>query len=97
MVNDDTKKDTAIKKLNEELVIFPNIVERFTNGYCHSVYYVETEKEKYVLRVSNSEWHYRGSLKWIPLLSPLGIPVPQILKHGQYGEVFYTLITYSNH
>jgi aminoglycoside phosphotransferase (APT) family kinase protein len=30
------------------------------------------------------------------MLRPLGIPVPQILNHGQYGEVFYTLITYIN-
>jgi aminoglycoside phosphotransferase (APT) family kinase protein len=96
MISQDTKKDTAVKILNEELNIFPHVVKRFTNGYCHSVYYVETEKEKYVLRVSGSEWHYRGSLKWLPLLNSIGVAVPQILRNGQYGEVFYTLITYIN-
>ena len=96
MVNQDTKIDVAIKILSEELNIFPTVVKRFTNGYCHSVYYVETEKEQFVLRVSTSEWHYRGSLQWLPLLGNLGISVPKILKHGHYGEVFYALITYIN-
>ena len=96
MVNQDTKKDTAIKILSEELNIFPNVVKRFTNGYCYSVYYVETEREQFVLRISTSEWHYRGSLKWLSLLGGIGVSVPKILKHGHYDEVFYALITFIN-
>lgn len=39
---------------------------------------------------------YDGSVKWLKELAGLGIPIPQILRHGQYDDVSYTLITYIN-
>ena len=90
--------EVVIKILNEELNISPNAVTRFTTGYCHSVYCVEVKKNKYVLRITarESEWAYRGSVKWLMELKKLEIPVPKILKHGQYGDMFYNLITFIN-
>lgn len=98
MFEKDTRKNTAIKILNGELNIYPNILTRFTTGYCHSVYYIETDKAKYVLRITEkeNEWAYNGSIKWFTKLNELDIPVPKILKHGWYDDVFYNFITFIN-
>ena len=92
----DTKKDIALKILNNELTINPMEITRFTNGYCHSVYYIKDIDNEYVLRVTdkdNKEYYY-GSIKWLSELILLDIPVPKILKHGQFNDVFFTLISY---
>jgi Ser/Thr protein kinase RdoA (MazF antagonist) len=96
MISDDFKKDTALEIINEILNTRPDVITRFTNGYCHSVYYVETKDKKYVLRITGkeNEEFYRGSIKWLPKLAVLGIPVPEIIKHGQYSEVFFNLMKF---
>jgi len=97
VLNDwDTKKEIALKILKDELNITPVEVTRFTTGMCHSVYYVKTETEECVLRVTESKWHYDGSVKWLNELARFDIPIPKILRHGQYKDVYYTLITYIN-
>ena len=92
----DTRKSLAIEILNNELGIAPSEIFRFTNGYCHSVYYVKSESGECVLRVTGkeNEKYYHGAVKWLGELSKLDIPVPKIIKHGQYKEVFYTLISF---
>lgn len=92
----DTSKEIAIRILNAELGIIPIEITRFTNGYCHSVYYVKTEKDEFVLRVTSKEnnEYYLGSIKWLSELNKLGIPVPKIFSHGQYKEVSYALISF---
>jgi len=92
----DAKRQVALKILNEELNIVPMEIERFTTGYCHSVYYVKTVSNEYVLRVTSEEnkGFYFGSVKWLEELARLEVPVPKILKHWQFEDVYYTLITY---
>jgi len=95
VLNDlDTSKAIALEILHNELNIIPALVTRFPTGYCHCVYYVKTDIGEYVLRVTNSKWHYDGSVKWLNELIPLEIPIPQMLKYGQYKDVYYALITY---
>jgi len=96
MVKEDTKKETALKILKDVLNITPVEVTRFPTGFCHSVYFVKTETEEYVLRVTESKRHYDGSVKWLNELVKLDIPIPKVLSNGQYGDVYYTLITYIN-
>jgi aminoglycoside phosphotransferase (APT) family kinase protein len=92
----DTKKEIAIDILKNELNIMPIEVIRFPTGFCHSVYYVKTKTEVYVLRITESKWHYDGSVKWLNKLAKFEIPIPKILKNGQYRGIYYTLITYIN-
>jgi Predicted aminoglycoside phosphotransferase len=94
--NWDTKREIALEILKNELNIMPAEVTRFPVGMCHFVYYVKTETCEFVLRVTQSKWHYDGSVKWLTELAPLEIPIPKILKYGQYKDVYYTLITYIN-
>ena len=91
----DTRKHIAVEILND-IGITPTEIFRFTNGYCHSVYYVKSESGECVLRVTGgeNEKYYHGAVKWLSELSKLGIPVPKIIKHGQYKDVFYTLISF---
>jgi len=86
----------AIKILNDIFDTAPNAITHFTNGYCHSVYYVEVGNDKYVLRITSkeNEEYYHGSIAWLTKLSSLGIPVPEIIKHGQFEDVFYNLISF---
>ncbi len=94
--NSDVRKDIAMRILVDELSITPTEIIRFTNGYCHSVYHVKTVNNELVLRLTgeNNERYYLGSVKWLPELNVLGIPVPKILKHGRYKEIFYTLLSF---
>ena len=94
MINDIENKAKDI--LKDVLNIAPDIMTRFTNGYCHSVYYIEADKNKFVLRITKkeNEVYYHGSIEWLTKLSALGIPVPQIIKHGQFDDVFYNLISF---
>jgi len=99
--NWDTKRETALKILTDELNITSVEVTRFPTGLCHSVYYVKTEDDEYVLRITESKWHYDGSVTWLNELARFEIPIPKILKHGHYRDeyyrdVYYTLITYIN-
>ena len=92
----DEKKDIAIKILND--ICGLSVVEavRYPNGYCHSVYFVKTGENKYVLRVTgeNEKDYYKGALKWLPELDKLGIPVPQILKYGKYEDSYFVIISF---
>jgi len=90
----DSKKEIALKILRDELNITPIELTRFPTGFCHSVYYVKTETEEYVLRVTESKWHYDGSVKWLNKLTRFEIPIPKIIRHGQYWDVYYAIITY---
>jgi hypothetical protein len=92
----DNEKDIFIKILKTELNISPVNITRFSTGYCHSVYHVKTKIDESVLRVTSEEnkEFYFGSLKWLSELTRLEIPVPKILKHGQYENVYYTLISF---
>ena len=83
LVESDTRKNVALDILHDELKLEPVEIFRFTTGYCHNVYYVKTKTEKYVLRITGEEskHFYLGSIKWLPELSLLEIPVPKILKH----------------
>jgi hypothetical protein len=92
----DTKKETAIKILYDELGITPEEIKRFPNGYCHSVYYVKNKNDEFVLRITSNEnkKYYLGSIKWLSELLALGIPVPKILKYGQYNDMFFTIISF---
>lgn len=60
------------------------------------LYYIKTEKTELVLRITGHEnrEYYEGSIKWLPELLALGIPVPKIIKHGQYEDVYYTFISF---
>jgi len=94
MISEDTKKDIALRILRNELSIMPGEITRFPTGFCHSVYYINSKAGEFVLRVTESKWHYDGSVKWLTELARLDIPIPKILRNGQYEDVYYTLITY---
>jgi len=92
----DEKNDIANKILKNVCGLSGTQVVRYPNGYCHSVYYVKNEIAAYILRVTNegSKEYYQGALKWLPELDKIGIPVPAILEHGQYENVYYTLLSF---
>jgi len=88
--------EVALNILHAELDIEPVTISRFTTGYCHSVYHVKTETDECVLRITSKENKdfYFGSIKWLPKLYQLNIPVPKILKYGPYEDVYYAFMTY---
>jgi len=95
---DDSRKDIAIKILNNEFGVNPMELKRFTSGYCHSVYYVKFEKDEFALRITgkDNKEYYLGSIKWLSELIALDIPVPKLIKHGQYNDVYFTIISFIN-
>ncbi|MCL2409985.1 MAG: phosphotransferase [Oscillospiraceae bacterium] len=90
-------EDIAVKVL-AELNISPIEIKRFTNGYCHKVYYVKTESSECVLRITSesNKAYYTGGVKWLEMLAVFEIPVPKILKHGQSDDVYFTLLSFIN-
>jgi len=96
LIDSDSKKDIATRILSSELNITATEIKRFATGYCHSVYHVKSKTDEYVLRLTTEEnkGYYFDSVKWLNKLAQMEMPVPKILKHGHYGEVYYTLITF---
>jgi len=97
MINgSDKRKDITIKILKDICGISFDKLVRYPNGYCHSVYYVKAGNNEYVIRITgrDNEIYYSGSLKWLSELYRIGIPVPEVLRHGQYEDVFFTLISF---
>jgi aminoglycoside phosphotransferase (APT) family kinase protein len=92
----DTKKETAIKIIEREVGMVPIEVTRFPTGYCHSVYYIRIINDEFVLRITDrdAKEYYYGSIKWLTELCTLEIPVPRIIRHGQYKDVYYALISF---
>ena len=82
--------------LKEEIGIAPDEVIRFTTGYCHSVFYIKSKPDEYVLRITeeNAKEFYAGSVKWLPELAALGVSVPKIIKHGSYEDKYYSLLSF---
>ena len=92
----DTRKDIAIKITKNEYGLNPLEIKRFTNGYCHSVYYVKIENNEFVIRITGKEEkeYYLGSIKWLTELDSLGIPAPKLLKYGKYDDILFSIITH---
>ena len=92
----DARKDTAGKILTDICGLSPVEITRYPNGYCHSVYYVDDVSGEYVIRITEetSKEYYLGSLKWFAELRKLDLPVPEILKHGRYEDVFFALMSF---
>ena len=88
-------KNTALRILQEVLNLTPLEILRFPTGYCHSVYYVKAESGEFVLRITNdkNKEYYLGSVHFLPKLKRLGIPVPDIINHGRFEDVFYALLS----
>jgi len=85
-----------ITKILTKLNIYPAEITRFTTGYCHKVYHVVTQTGDFVLRITSEEnkRFYLGSLKYLAKLAELNLPVPKILRNGQYDNVYYVLMSY---
>lgn len=98
IVDSEKTQDIAQKIIIDIMGLTPTDIKRFTNGYCHSVFYVKCQNNEFVIRLTNkeNEIYYLGSIKWLSELYRLGIPVPKILKNGQYGDIFYTIISFIN-
>jgi aminoglycoside phosphotransferase (APT) family kinase protein len=92
----DSKLEIAKKILDREFNIIPTEIRRFTNGYCHSVYYIKKNNDEFVLRITNEEnkKYYDGSIKWLSELLGIGIPVPKIIKNGQFEKDYFAAISF---
>ncbi|MCL2402505.1 MAG: phosphotransferase [Oscillospiraceae bacterium] len=90
-------EDIAVKVL-AELNISPIEIKHFNNGYCHKVYYVKTENDEYVLRITSesNKAYYTGGIKWLEALADLKVLVPKVLNHGRYTDVYFTLLSFIN-
>lgn len=87
----------AMEIARQQLGLKIKTIERFPTGLCHQVYRVEElDGQLSVLRLSTeaTRAYHQGALHWIPVLTRLEVPVPQIYAYGQWQDYYYTHFSY---
>jgi hypothetical protein len=73
----------------------PASVRRFPMGLAHWVYEVRfADGASIVVRLTKSEYRqaFVGALHWSKMLRPLGVPLPEVLEHGEHRGLPYLVL-----
>ncbi len=90
MTNEKAK--TLIEKITNRGV---SNLERCSVGLANYVFAVTFDnEEKLILRCSTEKNAYDASVCWLKKLSEINVPVPQVLKSGEYNQYSYMLISF---
>ncbi len=72
----------------------PEWWERCSAGFGNYVFIVKYGDVKYILRCSEDEGAYSGTVKWLGILSAVGVPVPEVLFCGRHGGFDYLILSF---
>ena len=70
----------------------PTHIQRFSTWLDNYVFHVKFETSDCVFRCGTHS--YENTLHYLTELHTLGIPVPQVLAHGQQQDLFYMITCY---
>ncbi|MDE6593884.1 MAG: aminoglycoside phosphotransferase family protein [Oscillospiraceae bacterium] len=68
--------------------------ERCSVGFGNYVFIVKYGDVKYILRCSEDEGAYSGTVRWLGELSEIGVHVPEVLFYGRYGGFDYLILSF---
>lgn len=69
-------------------------IERCNTGIGNYVFIVTDENNKYILRCSLEKDAYENTVYWLKELEVCDIPIPKVIKYGQYEEYQYLILSY---
>ena len=69
-------------------------IERCNTGIGNYVFIVTAENNKYILRCSLEKDAYENTVYWLKELEVCDIPIPKVIKYGQYEEYQYLILSY---
>ncbi|MCR4647893.1 MAG: phosphotransferase [Lachnospiraceae bacterium] len=69
-------------------------IERCSTGIGNYVFIVTVKNIKYILRCSLEKDAYRNTVYWLKELEECDIPIPKVIKYGQYEEYRYLILSY---
>lgn len=78
----------------EHLHCLPDSIERCSEGIGNYVYRVRCGHNRYIIRFTTESGAYDETICWLTKLHDLDIPVPQIIKHGQFQQYAYLILIY---
>jgi aminoglycoside phosphotransferase len=69
---------------------------RQMTGLCHHVYRITTREESYILRIGedSTRRYLKGSAYWIEKLSPLRLPIPEVIFDGTASDPPYQILSF---
>ena len=79
---------------NDEMNIRVVNIERCGAGIGNYVFIVSTTDSKYVLRCSKEKQAYDQTIRWLSELEICNIPIPKILRVGEYSNYAYIILSY---
>jgi aminoglycoside phosphotransferase (APT) family kinase protein len=69
-------------------------IERCNTGIGNYVFIVTAENNKYILRCSLEKDAYENTVYLLKELEVCDIPIPKVIKYGQYDEYRYLILSY---
>lgn len=69
-------------------------IERCNTGIGNYVFIVTAENNKYILRCSLEKNAYENTVYLLKELEVCDIPIPKVIKYGQYDEYRYLILSY---
>ena len=69
-------------------------IERCNTGIGNYVFIVTAENKKYILRCSLEKDAYENTVDLLKELEVCDIPIPKVIKYGQYEEYRYLILSY---
>ena len=72
----------------------PEYVKRCAVGLANYVYIVECEHQKIIIRCSTEKDAYKNTIYWLGRLSQINVPVPEVLRSGEYRGYSYLILSY---
>ena len=88
-------------EINKAGQLFENVmvekvlsIERCSTGIGNYVFIVTADNNKYILRCSFEKDAYEYTVYWLNELEVCDIPISKVIKHGQYEEYKYLILSY---
>jgi len=72
----------------------PEYVKRCAVGLANYVYIVEREHQKITIRCSTENDAYKNAIYWLERLGQINVPVPEVLRSGEYRGYSYLILSY---
>lgn len=72
----------------------PDSIKRCAIGQANYVYIVEFSQDKITIRCSTGKDIYADTIYWLERLNRIDLPVPKVLKHGEFQGYEYLILTY---
>lgn len=87
-------EEKALEIFEKQIAVKAGKIERCGVGHGNYVYIISGKTDKYVIRCSDEDNAYAGTIYWLKQLRKVNIPVPEVIANGKYQNYNYVILSY---